>query len=59
MLHLKDDNGNDLPQEVQDRVNNFIENLPKVSWFSPSTELKKEEVERHINFTLECFGIRA
>lgn len=59
MLILKDNNGIELPQEVQDRVNTFIDNLPKVSWFKPSKELKKEEVEKQIKFTLECFGANA
>lgn len=59
MLTLKDDNGIELPQEVQDRVNAFIDNLPKVTWFKPSEELKKEEVEKQVKFTLECFGINA
>ena len=59
MLILKDNNGIELPQEVQDRVNTFIDNLPKVSWFKPSKELKKEEVEKQIKFTLECFGVNA
>jgi hypothetical protein len=59
MLELKDDNGLPLPQEVQDRVNNFIDKLPTVPWFKPSKELKKEEVEKQAMFTLECFGIKA
>jgi hypothetical protein len=59
MLELKDDNGLPLPQEVQDRVNNFIDKLPTVPWFKPSKDLKKEEVEKQALFTLECFGIKA
>ena len=59
MLNLKDDNENPLPQEVQDRVNAFIDNLPKVKWFNPSPSLKKEDVEKQAKFTLECFGVKA
>ena len=55
MLQLKDDNGNLLPQDVQDRVNNFIDNLQNVSWFKPKPDLKKSDVEKQINFMLECF----
>ncbi len=58
-LKFKDDNGNELPQNVQDRVNAFIEKLPTIPWFKPSKELKKEEVEKQAKFTLECFGIKA
>ena len=58
-LTLNDDNGNPLPQEVQDRVNTFIEKLPTIPWFKPSKELKKEEVEKQAKFTLECFGVKA
>lgn len=59
MLQLKDDNGNNLPQEVQDRVNNFIDNIPNVSWFKPNPDLKKSDVEKQINFTLKCFWVEA
>ena len=55
MSIFNDDNGNPLPQEVQDRVNTFIDNLQKVPWFKPSKELKREEVEKQAKFTLECF----
>ena len=59
MLQLKDDNGNLLPQDVQDRVNNFIDNLQNVSWFKPKPDLKKSDVEKQINFMLECFWVEA
>ena len=52
---FNDDNGNPLPQEVQDRVNTFIDNLTKIPWFKPSKELKREEVEKQAKFMLECF----
>ncbi len=56
---LKDDNGKELPKKVQDRVNKFIDNLPKISWFNPKEDLKKSEVDKQINFTLKCFWIKA
>ena len=56
---LKDDNGKELPKKVQKRVNDFINHLPKVNWFKPSPSLKKEDVEKQIKFTLECFGVKA
>ena len=59
MSIFNDDNGNPLPQEVQDRVNTFIDNLQKVPWFKPSKELKREEVEKQAKFTLECFWVKA
>jgi len=59
MSIFNDNNGNPLPQEVQDRVNTFIDNLQKVPWFKPSKELKKEEVEKQAKFTLECFWVKA
>lgn len=59
MLELKDDDGLPLPQEVQDRVNQFIDKIPTIPWFKPSKDLKKEEVEKQATFTLECFGIKA
>ena len=54
-LILNDDNGTPLPQEVQDRVNTFIDDLPNIQWLKPKKDLKKEDVERQALFTLECF----
>ena len=59
MLTFTNDTGKKLPKIVQNRVNAFIDNLPKVPWFKPSKGLKKEEVEKQANFTLECFGVKA
>ena len=56
---LKDDNGKALPKKVQKRVNDFINHLPKVPWFNPSPDLKKEDVEKQVKFTLDCFGVKA
>ncbi len=58
-LLLKDDNGNLLPQEVRDGVNNFIDNLQTIPWLKPSPSLKKEDVETQAKFTLECFWVEA
>lgn len=59
MLTLKDDNGKPLPKKIQKRVNNFIDHLKDVPWFNPSSNLKKEDVEKQVNFTLKCFGVKA
>ena len=59
MLTLKDDKGNPLPDDVQKRVNDFIEHLKNVQWFAPSPTLRKEDVEKQAKFTLECFGVKA
>jgi hypothetical protein len=48
MLQIKTDSGND-------RVKSFIENLKNVNWFNPDQNLKKEDIEKQINITLECF----
>ena len=44
MNKLKDDNGKALPQKVQKRVDDFISHLKDVPWFSPSSDLKKEDI---------------
>jgi len=56
---FKDDNGNELPQNIQDRVNAFIEHLPQVSWFKPNKDIKKSDIETQVKFTLECFWVKA
>jgi len=58
-MKFKDDNGKELPKKVQKRVNEFIDSLEKVSWFKPSPDLKKADVEKQAKFTLDCFGIKA
>lgn len=59
MLIINDDNGKKLPKKTQQEVNNFIDNLKNIPWFNPSDSLTKQEVDKQINFTLECFGIKA
>ena len=59
MLELKNDSWELLPDDVQKRVWDFIENLSKISWFNPNQELKKIEVDKQAKFTLECFWIKA
>jgi len=56
---FKDDNGNELPQNIQDRVNAFIEHLPQVPWFKPNKDIKKSDIETQVKFTLECFWVKA
>ena len=58
-LNLKDDNWKKLPKKTQDRVNKFIDWLKDVARFKPAKDLKKEEVEKQINFTLKCFWVKA
>ena len=52
MLQIKTDSGND-------RVNSFIENLKTIKWLKPDKNLKKEDIEKQINITLECFWVKA
>ena len=59
MLELKNDSWELLPDNVQKRVWDFIENVSKISWFNPNQELKKIEVDKQAKFTLECFWIKA
>lgn len=56
---LKDDNGKELPEAVQERVNNFIDWLKDVRWFAPQKGLKKSDIEKQAKFTLKCFWVEA
>lgn len=59
ILVLKDDNWKELPKKTQNRVNKFIDGLKDVSWLKPSKSLKKEDVDKQVRFTLECFWVEA
>jgi len=56
---LRDDNGKVLPEKINNRVNDFIDSLPKANWFNPSSDLKKKDVDKQVKFTLDCFWIKA
>ena len=57
-MKLIDDNGKPLPKKVQKRMDDFIESLKTYPWFKPSPNLKKEDVEKQVKFTLDCFGVK-
>jgi len=59
MLELKDDNWKLLPKKIQKRVNDFLEHLKEITWFIPSKDLKKSDVDKQAKFILKCFGIKA
>lgn len=59
MIILKDDSDKILWDEIQERVNAFIDKIPKINWYRPSKDLKQEDIDKQINFILECFWIKA
>lgn len=59
MIILKDDSDKILWDEIQERVNAFIDKIPKINWYRPSKYLKQEDIDKQINIVLECFWIKA
>ena len=49
----------ELPKEVEDKLDAFLERIKAIKWFQPQTEINKEEVEKEVNFYLSCFGFTA
>lgn len=48
-----------LPTEVQEKLDEYIERIKAIQWFKPSKNLKKAEVERVVAVALKGFGVTA
>ena len=48
-----------LPTEVEAQLDQYIERIKAIKWFRPSKDLKKADVETHLNLVLETFGVKA
>ena len=46
-------------KDVKNRINEFMNSLEEYSWFNPSEDLKKIDVDKQVKLTLECFGVEA
>ena len=49
----------ELPAEVEAKLDAYIDRIKKINWFKPSADLKKSDVEQKVNLVLETFGIKA
>jgi hypothetical protein len=48
-----------LPKAVELQLDNYIQRIKDIKWFKPSADLKKEDIEKQVNISLEAFGVKA
>lgn len=46
--------GQELPIEVETKLDAYIERIKAINWFKPQNP-KREEIEKAVNFVVECF----
>ena len=51
--------GQELPKEIEDKLDAYIKRIKAIKWFKPSPELKKDDVSKQVNLVLEAFGVKA
>ena len=49
----------ELPKEVEERLDAYIERINNIRWFQPQVEIDKEETDKEIKFVLKAFGVEA
>ena len=49
----------ELPQEVEQQLDAYIDRIKAIKWFTPDKDLKKEVVDNQINVSLKAFGVEA
>jgi predicted DNA-binding protein len=49
----------ELDQEIETRLDNFIERLKKIDWFQPKAEISKEAIEKRVDIILQEFSVEA
>lgn len=47
--------GQELPQEVEQQLDAYIERIKKINWFKPKKDLNFQEVEKQVSVVLEVF----
>lgn len=47
-----------LPDDVQAKLDAYIERIKIIKWFQPDANLKKEDVETKVKIALNAFGIK-
>ena len=50
--------GQELPKEVEEKLDKYIERIKSIKWFKPNKDLKKEVVEKQVSLVLEAFGVK-
>lgn len=47
--------GQELPQDVEKQLDEYIERIKKIQFFKPKLDLKKADTETQINFAVSAF----
>ena len=48
-----------LPKEVQERLDAYIERIKKINWFKPAANLNKAKIKSQVNLICKAFGVEA
>ena len=51
--------GQELPKEIEERLDAYIERIKAIKWFKPSKDFRREDAERQISVALKAFGVKA
>jgi len=47
--------GQELPKEVEARLDAYIDRIKKIEWFKPKANLDKSEIEKQVSVVLKGF----
>ena len=48
-----------LPKNVEKQLDDYIERIKAIQWFKVSPDIKREDVDTHVNVALKAFGVEA
>ncbi len=51
--------GQELPDEVVNQLDAYIERIKAIKWFKPQDKISKKKIEKQINLICKAFGVKA
>jgi len=45
----------ELPQEIETRLDTYIERIKNINWFKPAKDISKEVIEKQVSLVLKAF----
>lgn len=49
----------ELPQEIETRLDTYIERIKNINWFKPAKDISKEVIEKQVSLVLKAFWVEA
>ena len=49
----------ELPKEIEEKLDKYIERIRAIRWFKPSSDLKKDSITAQVTVALKAFGVEA